>query len=102
MRLSHLVLLLAVVGGLWYFDLIPFGRQQSPPSIVKADPSRIRSLQAVIRQNERIIGDLENQARRYRNGVGTDRAASSARNKRIAELRSENMKLQARIDSGGH
>lgn len=100
MRLSHLVALLALVGGLWYFDLLPFGKEEAP--VAKSNPAKIRNLQEMIRQNDRIIEELRDQSWRSRRGTGNDNTALIIRNKKIAELQKENSKLQARIGAGGH
>lgn len=103
MRLRYILLILALGGAAYYYDLLPWKRTQpAPPApVVKADPSIIRSLKASIRRNERAIAELVDQSRRGQKAAMGDTHSQNIRNKRIAELERENAELAARIGAAG-
>jgi len=102
MRLRYLLLILILGGAAYYYDLLPWKRNQSAAaSVVKADPSMVRSLKATIRNNERAIAELQDQSRRGMRASMSDTHSLNIRNKRIAELERENAELEARIGAAG-
>ena len=100
MRLNYIIVIAAILGAAYYFDFLPGKPAKPAPAAAKLDPGRVRSFQAMIRDNERKIAELEDQAYRAQKGTAIDTYAVNLRNQKIEKLREENSRLEARLASG--
>ena len=97
MKLNYLIVIAAILGAADYFDLFPKKAQTPVPAAAKLDPGKTRSIQAMIRENERAISQLEAQSRRSSRGSMNDTYSLDLRNRKIGELREENSRLEAKL-----
>ena len=100
MKLNYLIMIGALLGAAYYFGFIP-GKPATPaPTVTKLDPGRVRSFKAMIRDNERMIAELEDQSVRAQKNTANDSYAINLRNQKIEKLREENSRLEAKLAAG--